>query len=479
MNDDRDRYNYTPPQAPFRRPQEAPPQAPLRRPQEAPLQAPLRSSRETTPPHAWPHSPPPVPPVRRRRQRRGTGGAAVLIVFCLIISGAAGFAGGYLANATRPLPATATDPPPMFRPETIAQEPVVVFPSGTSEHAADESEAGISLTESEPEADNALSETDTQTDSTGRRTPDASEVATTVRQSVVEIKIGISSAGGMAGSRAGDIGSGSGVIISEDGYIVTNNHVINGATSITVRLSDGREYPAELISTDVRTDVAVLKISESGLTAAVFGDSTELSVGEGALAVGNPLGELGGTVTSGIISALDRDIVVEGQIMTLLQTDAAVNPGNSGGGLFNMNGELIGVVVAKSGGINIEGLGFAIPSNTARSVIDDLLEHGFVRGRAVVAGLELIDVQTTQSARAHRVNYLGLYIFNSPDDRLLRGDRITAVGNRGITNQISFDSAMRSLAIGDAVDITVARGDQSVTISVTLSEWRPDNAWGP
>lgn len=151
-------------------------------------------------------------------------------------------------------------------------------------------------------------------------------------------------------------GAGSGVVLSEDGYIVTNHHVIDGANTIKVRLSNGQAYTATLTGTDEKTDLAVLKINASGLKAAKLTDSTTVRVGDFVIAIGNPLGELGGTVTEGIISAKDREITIDGETMTLLQTSAAVNPGNSGGGLFNLSGELVGVVNAKSSGNDIEGL---------------------------------------------------------------------------------------------------------------------------
>lgn len=162
-------------------------------------------------------------------------------------------------------------------------------------------------------------------------------------------------------------GAGSGVIITEDGYIITNNHVVSGASQVTVRTSDGTEYPATVVGADSKTDIAVLKIEATGLTPAVVGDSDSLQVGEFTLAVGNPLGELGGTVTDGIISALDREVTVENQTMNLLQTNAAVSPGNSGGGLFNERGELIGIVNAKSSGQNAEGLGLRDPCQHGHS----------------------------------------------------------------------------------------------------------------
>ncbi|WP_243154785.1 S1C family serine protease [Clostridium thermarum] len=204
-------------------------------------------------------------------------------------------------------------------------------------------------------------------------------------------------------------GAGSGVIVSKDGYIVTNNHVIDGASKITVKTTDKKSYTAKLIGKDVKTDLAVLKIEDSDLTTAVYGDSSKLVVGELAVAIGNPLGELGGTVTEGIISALNRDVVIDGQTMNLLQTSAAINPGNSGGGLFNEYGELIGIVNAKSSGSGIEGLGFAIRINTVIDIVDSIIDYGYVQGR-IDTGLNLIDILDSQTARRYRVQSTGVYI---------------------------------------------------------------------
>ena len=172
---------------------------------------------------------------------------------------------------------------------------------------------------------------------------------------VVEIQTESISSGGSLFQQYISSGAGSGVILTQDGYIVTNHHVIENATSILVRTRSGDEYNAQLIGSDQQSDLAVLKIDASGLTPAVLGDSTKLEVGDLAVVIGNPLGELGGTVTSGIISALDREVTIDGQVMTLMQTDAAVNPGNSGGGLFDANGDLVGIINAKSSGNNVEG----------------------------------------------------------------------------------------------------------------------------
>ena len=174
--------------------------------------------------------------------------------------------------------------------------------------------------------------------------------------------------------------TGSGIILSEDGYIVTNNHVVEGGDSIAVTLDDGETYAAELIGTDVKSDIAVLKIDAQNLPAAEFGDSSQVEVGEAAIAIGNPLG-LNGTVTAGIISAVDREIQVGSSNMVLLQTDASINPGNSGGALLNEYGQVIGVNSAKISSEDSEGLGFAIPSNTVEPIVEELIDKGYVSGR--------------------------------------------------------------------------------------------------
>ena len=173
--------------------------------------------------------------------------------------------------------------------------------------------------------------------------------------------------------------AGSGFIITDDGYVVTNNHVIECQT-ITIVMENGNIYSAVLLGGD-RTDLAVLKIDDKNLPTVTLGDSSELQVGELAVAIGNPLGELSGTVTAGIISALNRTITLDNQQMNLLQTDAAINPGNSGGALFNSFGEVIGINTAKNIQTGIEGLGFAIPINDAKPVVESLINFGYVRGR--------------------------------------------------------------------------------------------------
>ena len=262
-------------------------------------------------------------------------------------------------------------------------------------------------------------------------------------------------------------GAGSGVIISPDGYIATNNHVISGASNITVRLSNGEEYKATLIGTDAQTDIGVIKIDANNLTPAVFGDSSKLIVGELTVAIGNPLGKLGGTVTDGIISALDREITVEGENMRLLQTNAAVSPGNSGGGLFNSKGELIGIVNAKSSGDSIEGLGFAIPVNTAKSIITDLIEKGHVTGRPSI-GISIIEITSDYQKYMYGVTDYGVYIQKSINDELKSGDRIIAIDGNSVSSASDIKSIINNLKVGDAITVTVFRKGKIVDVKITL-----------
>lgn len=367
----------------------------------------------------------------RRRKRRASrhGFSALILAGCVGASSLFGFFGGYVAGHTGQTYATAGG--------------IGTFDQSLVRLAA----AG-------------------ETRAVGAMT--VSETAATVKDTVVEITTEVVMRSGRMGQLV-TTGAGSGVIVSEDGYIVTNSHVISEARSITVRLTNGSEYTATVSGMDFKTDLAVLKISAVGLTPAVFGDSSTLVVGDTTIVIGNPLGELGGTVTSGIVSALDREITVDGETMFLLQTDAAVNPGNSGGGLFNLYGELVGVVNAKSSGSGVEGLGFAIPMNIAKTVIEELSANGYVRGR-LTTGLTLVDIQNAQTAMAYRVNQLGLYISKSPEAAFKSGDRIMAVNDVAVSDLAGFNAALAGLSAGNKVKITVIRSGESVAASVTLSE---------
>lgn len=268
-------------------------------------------------------------------------------------------------------------------------------------------------------------------------------------------------------------GAGSGVIISSDGTIITNHHVIDGATSIKVRLTDGTEHDAELVGSDPQSDIAILKIKATGLKAAVMGNSDELIVGEDVVAIGNPLGKLGGSVTDGIVSAKDREITIDGQTMTLLQTSAAINPGNSGGGLFNSRGELIGIVNAKSSGSDVEGLGFAIPINTAKYIAEELLSNGSVSGRLTL-GISYMEISSVQAAMQYGVNTLGLYIKEVlPDSNAERAsfkaeDCLIAVDGEQITTSAELKSKLQKHQAGDTMTFTVIRDRTYVDLSVVL-----------
>lgn len=257
-------------------------------------------------------------------------------------------------------------------------------------------------------------------------------------------------------------GAGSGVIITNDGYIVTNNHVIEGASKITVTTSDGREFEAKLIGTDSTSDVAVIKINAEGLTPATYGNSDQLAVGDLAVAIGNPLGELGGTVTAGIISALDRELVIDGQTMTLLQTDSSINPGNSGGGLFNSDGQLIGIVVAKSSGSDVEGLGFAIPINTAAEVAQQLMDKGYVSGQPFT-GMTYAEsngnvyIYSIEGANAKRAGFKS-------------GDMVYAVDGKVIETFEDLSAIISSHEVGDKITYTIVRNGRTGDYSFRLEE---------
>ena len=282
-------------------------------------------------------------------------------------------------------------------------------------------------------------------------------------------------------------GAGSGVIIKENGYIVTNNHVVEGASNIIVTTTDQKEYEATLIGTDADTDVAVIKINAKGLKAATMGNSDQLNVGDLAVAIGNPLGELGGTVTAGIISALDRSISIDGKTMTLLQTDTSINPGNSGGGLFNQYGQLIGVVVAKSSGSDVEGLGFAIPINRAAEVASQLMDGGYVKGKPST-GMAYQDMSQQQQQSSDMFGFgfdeffgsgsmqqSGVYIAeingkNAKKAGFEIGDMVYSVDGQEIDSFDTLSSIITSHKVGDTVTYIVLRDGQALEIDLVLEE---------
>lgn len=267
-------------------------------------------------------------------------------------------------------------------------------------------------------------------------------------------------------------GAGSGVIISQDGYILTCAHVVDGATSVKVQLQNGETYDASIVGSDATSDIAVIKIEATGLTPAVIGDSDALAVGETVVAVGNPLGTLSNTVTDGIISALNREVTVEDNDMTLLQTNASISPGNSGGGLFNANGELIGIVNAKSSYSEAEGIGFAIPIDSAMEIAQQLIENGAVIRPAL--GVKILDVMDANTASQLGVSATGVYVVEvtagggAEAAGVQAGDRIIAVDDTAVSSSNSVKSYLADKQVGDTVNLQVEREGKVLTLTVTL-----------
>ena len=272
-------------------------------------------------------------------------------------------------------------------------------------------------------------------------------------------------------------GAGSGVIIKEDGYIATNYHVVQGANNVEVTLHNGDSYVAQIIGSDPSNDIAGIKIDAKGLTTATIGDSSTVDVGDLAVAIGNPLGQLGGTATTGIISALDRTLDVEGTTLTLMQTDAAINGGNSGGGLFNSKGELIGIVESKASAVGVEGLAFALPINTVAPIINDFIENG---GNTQVAdgipavGVVISDV-SEENAQYYGLESAGVYIAQVTGENAMKagfqeGDRIVSFNGSQISNSSEFITLVRKCKVGDTVTVVVSRSGQQIEIKTVLEE---------
>ena len=314
----------------------------------------------------------------------------------------------------------------------------------------------------------------TTTGSTGGTNMSVQQIASVVSPSVVAITTEqMSSSQTWFGGYYVQSGAGSGVIISQDGYILTCAHVVSGATSVKVQLNGSDEsYDATVVGQDSTSDIAVLKIDATGLTPAVIGDSDALAVGEVAVAVGNPLGTLSNTVTDGIVSALNRQVTVQDNDMTLIQTDASISPGNSGGGLFNANGELIGIVNAKSSYSEAEGIGFAIPINTAMEIGRQLIENGSVARPAL--GVKIMDVTDAQTAQQLGVSTMGVYVVEvtkgSGADAagVQAGDRVLAVDDTAVSDSSALKNYLKDKGIGDTVNLQVERDGKVLTLAVTL-----------
>ncbi|MBQ8965800.1 trypsin-like peptidase domain-containing protein [Ruminococcus sp.] len=277
--------------------------------------------------------------------------------------------------------------------------------------------------------------------------------------------------------------SGSGFIVTEDGYIVTNHHVIDGANSIKVTTYDGTQYDAELVGSDESNDIAVLKIDASGLTPVTLGDSEALNIGDDVVAIGNPLGELTFTLTSGVVSAMDRQIATSNSVMmNLIQTDCAINAGNSGGALFNMYGEVVGVTNAKyssnsSTEASIDNIGFAIPINTVKDIVTSIIENGYVVKPYIGVSVETVsdDMKNygiPEGAVVRAINE------DSPAAKagLQENDIITKADGEDITSSNDLVAKVRKTSKGDKLELTVYRQGKELTLDLTVDETKQDSA---
>lgn len=277
--------------------------------------------------------------------------------------------------------------------------------------------------------------------------------------------------------QAGNESSGSGVIMSEDGYVITNNHVVEGGDKFTVILADSTSYGAQLIGRDEQTDLAVLKIDANNLTAAEFGSSDDVKVGDRAFAIGSPGGiEYQNSFTGGFISAINRDVTINDRVMSLIQTDTAINPGNSGGALINSAGQVIGITSSKlsassMSGASIEGMGFAIPMNTAKEIVDELIAYGHVTGRPAI-GISGYDLD---EARASYFNLpQGVYVssVDTASDAYAKGvqsgDIITGVNGKEITSMSDINDVKNELSAGDTITLTIYRDGKTQDITIAL-----------
>lgn len=274
---------------------------------------------------------------------------------------------------------------------------------------------------------------------------------------------------------------GSGFVLTEDGYVVTNNHVVEGTDNVSVKLHDGSTYPAEVVGGDSLSDVALLKIEAEGLSHVAVGDSDAIAVGEGCIAIGNPLGELTFTMTGGYVSALPREINISGKPISMFQTDAAINAGNSGGPLFNMAGNVIGITSAKISGItgsgaSIEGVGFAIPINEALRVVYDLQEYGYVRGRAFLGvTVKELDAATADTYGLPVGPIVQSVVTDSCADKagIAVKDIILAFNGRMVQTYTQLMSALNKCSAGDEVTLRIYRAGAELDVTLTLDE-RPE-----
>jgi serine protease Do len=399
-----------------------------------------------------------VTPRQPEKKPKKTGVIALALV-CVLVGGAAGGAAVGLMNRSSN---TADAAEPASTVEAAAEEETSAEPETTEEALGNINSTVIDVTT------NSKSTTMTPQD---------------VYENYVNAVVAIANEAtttNVYGQVSVTASSGSGFIISQDGYIVTNNHVVEDAQTLTVIMTSGEEYEATIIGADEQNDVALIKIDATGLPTVSIGDSDDIEVGQQVCAIGNPLGELTNTLTVGYVSALDREINENGTPINMFQTDCAINSGNSGGPIFDMNGNVIGITTAKysssgsSTTASIEGIGFCIPSNDAMDIVSDLLEYGYVKGRPYLG----ITCQAISSTVTQYYNLpSGIYVNSvesgsaAEDAGLQQGDIITALDGTEVDSVTDFKALLKNYSAGDTATLTVYRSASgTVELSVTFGE---------
>lgn len=385
-------------------------------------------------------------PEKKPRRRMSTGAIVAICVICALLAGALGVSGTLL----------------MTRQDSAAVPPTEV--EEAVEDVRQNTVKPVLVTSSTLDSDVMTAE-------------DIYEMAC---EQVVGVTTEITSYN-IFGQQVGGVVSGTGFIITDDGYILTNYHVIEEAYSngydVSVLTHDGTEYAAEVVGIEKENDIAVLKIDAVGLNAVTLGDSNEMKVGQTIYTVGNPLGELDYTMTTGIVSAMDRTIRTDANTsVNMFQIDAAVNSGNSGGPIYNVYGQVIGIVTAKYSSTGVEGLGFGIPIADAHYIANELITNGYVSGKAYMG----ITVGTVSASAAQYYNMVeGAMVQSVTADScadkagLQAGDIITAVGETEVTSQSELISAIRKYHAGDTAQLTVFRAQEYLTLTITFDEALP------
>ena len=424
----------------------------------------------------FPYTEPPKAPKKKHR----TAGVIALIAAVAVIGGGAGFGGAMLANMNSssalvaPETSGSADSAAEDAPSEAAEDGVLVpAPDANSSNPTlSELQAGVTI-------HNANTNIEYNSDGTFKYTRD---LVSSVRDSIVYIEVYVNFRGNET-----LYGSGSGIIISSDGYILTNAHVVDDMDSFKVQVTTTdpatgtgvtEKYDAALVGSDTDTDLAVLKIECDNLQAAVLGDSDELHLGDDCVVIGNPLG-LETSVSKGIISGLNRQISSNERSLSSIQTDAAINSGNSGGAMFNMYGEVVGVVNEKLVNNYAENVGFAITINEAKDVIDDLISKGYVTGRPI---LGITCLQVSEYVAAIQGMTPGLYVTEIDQSlpiaqsKLVVGDTITKINGTSITTTAEVASILNGMKPGDTVTCTVVRSDslgrdKEIDIDIVLAEY--------